>query len=86
MRTRDVGLAVVALGGGRARASDPIDYRVGLTHVANIGETVGPDRPLAHVHAASESDADRAVAQLLAAVTVGAGEVDAAATVKRRLG
>ena len=40
---RAVGLAVVELGGGRARAADAIDPAVGLTELAPIGAEVGPD-------------------------------------------
>jgi thymidine phosphorylase len=58
---RSVGLAVVALGGGRVRESDPVDHSVGLTEVTAPGERVGPgERPLAVVHAADESAAERA--------------------------
>jgi thymidine phosphorylase len=57
---RAVGLAVVALGGGRVRESDPVDHSVGLTEVAAPGERVGPgERPLAVVHAASSEAAER---------------------------
>ena len=59
--TRAVGLAVVALGGGRIRADQKIDHSVGLTQIAGIGEEVGPYRPLALVHAADENAADRAI-------------------------
>lgn len=59
--TRAVGLAVVALGGGRIRADQKIDHSVGLTEIAGIGEEVGPYRPLALVHAADENAADRAI-------------------------
>ena len=41
--TRALGLAVVALGGGRTRAEDPIDHSVGLTELAGLGDEVGPD-------------------------------------------
>src|SRR6185295_4673891 len=62
---RAVGLAVVALGGGRLRESDPVDHPVGLADVAAPGEPVGPGgRPLALVHAASEESAQRAVEAL----------------------
>ena len=37
MDTRALGMAVVSLGGGRRRASDAIDYSVGLTEVARLG-------------------------------------------------
>jgi thymidine phosphorylase len=69
---RAVGVAIIGLGGGRARESDEIDHAVGLTDVAAPGERVGPgERPLAIVHARDEADAQRAVAALKAATTVG---------------
>jgi thymidine phosphorylase len=67
---RAIGLVVMALGGGRRQASDRIDHRVGLDAVAGIGDAVGPDRPLAIVHAASATAADEATAALRAAITV----------------
>jgi len=69
---RAVGLAVVALGGGRLRESDPVDHSVGLADVAAPGEPVGPgERPLALVHAASEESAQRAVEALREAYRIG---------------
>jgi thymidine phosphorylase len=71
MDTRAVGLAVVALGGGRLKPDDSIDYAVGLSGICALGETVGPDRPLATVHARNDDDGARATAVLQAAITVG---------------
>jgi thymidine phosphorylase len=71
MNCRDVGLVVTGLGGNRRREDDVIDPAVGLTEIAPVGAEVGPDRPLAIVHAASGDAADEAVAALRAAVTVG---------------
>jgi thymidine phosphorylase len=69
---REVGLAVVALGGGRVRESDPVDHSVGLTAVAAPGERVGPgERPLAVVHAASADAAESCADALRAAYLVG---------------
>ena len=59
---RAVGLAVVELGGGRARAADAIDPAVGLTELAPIGAEVGPDAPLARVHARNADEAEAAAA------------------------
>ena len=64
---RAVGLAVVELGGGRARAADLIDPAVGLTELAPIGAEVGPDAPLARVHAREPDKAEAAVRRLRAA-------------------
>lgn len=71
--TRALGLAVVELGGGRTRVEDPIDPAVGLTGLAGIGETVGPDRPLGIVHARNEADAERAAERVSAAYRLGGG-------------
>jgi thymidine phosphorylase len=80
MDTRRIGVAVVALGGGRTNAGDTIDYSVGLTDVCSIGDTVGGERPLAMVHAASEDAADAAIAELKGAISV-AGEAPVAGPV-----
>ncbi|HLJ70251.1 MAG TPA: thymidine phosphorylase, partial [Roseiarcus sp.] len=68
---RAVGMAVVALGGGRARAADAIDPAVGFTALAGIGAEVGPDAPLALVHARSDAQAAAAAAALAAAYRIG---------------
>ena len=70
MDCRAVGLVVTGLGGNRRHEDDVIDPAVGLTEIAPTGAEVGPDRPLAVVHAASESAADEAIDALRAAVTV----------------
>jgi len=80
MQTREVGLAVVGLGGGRRRAEDAVDHRVGFSQVAALGDPVGPDKPLAMVHAATEVDAEQAEQALLDAVSV-ADEAPATGTV-----
>jgi thymidine phosphorylase len=75
---RAVGLAVVALGGGRAREDDPVDHSVGLSEVAAPGERVGPgERPLALVHAADTDGAERAADSLRAAYALGDGPPEA---------
>lgn len=53
--TRDVGLAIVALGGGRTRAADPIDHRVGVTDILPTGTYVKSGDPLCLIHAGDEA-------------------------------
>ncbi|MGI9414511.1 MAG: thymidine phosphorylase, partial [Hyphomicrobiales bacterium] len=69
--TRAIGLAVVELGGGRRRASDEIDHAVGLTGLASKGRTVGPDRPLALIHARDDGTAEKAANILQEAYKLG---------------
>jgi thymidine phosphorylase len=70
--TRALGLAVVALGGGRRGAGMAIDPAVGLTELAGIGEEVGPNRPLCRIHARSEAEADAASNMVRHAYRIGA--------------
>jgi thymidine phosphorylase len=67
---RALGLAVVGLGGGRKRAAEAVDPRVGLAEVRGIGEEVGPDAAFAVVHAAATGDAAAAAEVLRKAVQV----------------
>ena len=67
---RALGLAVVALGGGRQRPSDTIDHAVGLAEVKAIGAAVGRAEPFAIVHARDDAAAAAAAEHLAAAVTV----------------
>ena len=64
---RALGLAVIGLGGGRRRPQDRIDPSVGLATLAGVGDRIGPDRPLAVVHATSEDAADAAARMVAAA-------------------
>jgi thymidine phosphorylase len=84
---RAIGLGVVSLGGGRQRVEDAIDPAVGLADVCGPGDAVGPDQPLAVVHARTPADADAAAAALRTAVTVGEAPPAASGSpVLRRIG
>jgi thymidine phosphorylase len=67
---RAIGLAIVAMGGGRVRADQTIDHAVGFTRVAPVGAEVGPERPLCLVHARTTAQAEAAAAEFRAAVTI----------------
>jgi thymidine phosphorylase len=83
--TRELGLAVVSLGGGRSRADDPIDYAVGISRLLPIGAEVIKGDALALVHARSRDDAERAAAAVLAAYTMGPSKPPAKKAVVRRI-
>ena len=69
--TRAVGMSVVELGGGRLRNDASVDHSVGFSDIAEIGDRVDNQRPIAIVHARSEEAAARAADQLRDAVTLG---------------
>ena len=58
--TRELGLAVIELGGGRRVASDRIDHRVGLSGLLGKGATASSATPLCMIHAANEDSFTRA--------------------------
>lgn len=68
-----LGLAVVGLGGGRQREGDRVNPAVGLSDLAGIGDEIGAGDPLCLVHAATEAQADEAIALVQAAYAMGKG-------------
>lgn len=70
VNARAIGNAIIELGGGRRKLEDRLDLSVGFADVAPIGAEVGKARPLAHVHAASADDAERAAHLLRRAVEI----------------
>ena len=69
--TRAVGMAVVALGGGRRRASDVIDFAVGAGEFVELGAAVRAGDTLAVVYAVDEAAATRAVQEIQSAIDIG---------------
>ena len=65
----DVGMAVVELGGGRAKKSDPIDYSVGVIVHYKVGDLVQKDTPLFTIHANDEAKLAAARDRVLVAHT-----------------
>ncbi|MBP1887942.1 thymidine phosphorylase [Ensifer mexicanus] len=56
--TRELGMTVIALGGGRTRPEDSIDHSVGLSGLQPLGTKVGKGEPIAFVHAADRKTAE----------------------------
>lgn len=67
---RAAGWAVVALGGGRRRADDRIDPRVGVSEVIPLQSPVEVGDTLAIIHAAKLGDAEQAAQAWLQAVSI----------------
>ncbi|MHA3976654.1 thymidine phosphorylase [Halovulum sp. GXIMD14794] len=69
--TRAVGWTVVELGGGRKKATDSINPRVGLDWLAGLGRRVDAETPIARIHAASADDVEVARKRLVEAYKIG---------------
>ena len=69
--TRGVGMAVVALGGGRRMPTDTIDHSVGFDRLIGLGARVEAGTPLARLHARDAATAADASRRLIAAYKLG---------------
>lgn len=85
MDTRALGMAVVSMGGGRRRASDSIDYAVGLSGMIPLGEQADADRPLAMVHVRNDEQFAEAEKRIQQAVVTGEGKPEEKPQVYRRI-
>ncbi|WP_343117205.1 thymidine phosphorylase [Ostreiculturibacter nitratireducens] len=59
-----LGHAVVHLGGGRLKGGEKINPSVGLSALAKVGDTIDEGEPIALVHAATEAEAQKAIAEV----------------------
>lgn len=69
--SRDIGMAVIDLGGGRRRATDRIDHSVGFSDFVAVGTPVAKGDILALVHANDEVSATRAAQVLAGSFVIG---------------
>ncbi|WP_412776369.1 thymidine phosphorylase [Thalassospira lucentensis] len=75
MDARKVGLALVALKGGRTRADQKIDFAVGFSDFIKVGQPVSAETPLCMAHTRDQAQLDEVTALLRDAIEIGEGEV-----------
>src|SRR5690606_20512133 len=85
IRSREIGMAVVGLGGGRTRPEQEIDHAVGISDILPVGAEVRAGDRLALVHARREAEADEAAAALTAAYSIGEARPRTPKAVLRRV-
>ncbi len=83
--TREFGLAVIELGGGRTAPEQTIDHAVGLAEVRGLGERVEAGEPLVLVHGRDPDVASDIATRLAGAFTIGAAPPAAAPVIVERL-
>lgn len=64
MNTRNIGLSIIGLKGGRTTPEQRLDYATGYTGFCQIGDYVDRETPLAYIHAQNEDDFCAAAAEL----------------------
>ncbi len=65
-----IGRASVALGAGRTRATDGVDFAVGFSAIKKVGEPVEKGEPLLFLHARDESRLAAALGELTESVVI----------------
>ena len=70
MDAREIGMALVQLGGGRTRADQKIDYAVGFENFVDLNGYVSQQQPIAFVHARTKSEAEKAILNILKACVI----------------
>jgi len=83
--TREIGLAVLSLGGGRSNPHDKIDHSVGITGLLPIGTEINKGEPMAIIHARRQDDAEKAAAALLDAYHIAEAKPHRRKAVMRRV-
>ncbi|WP_204113790.1 thymidine phosphorylase [Shimia biformata] len=81
-----LGLAVVALGGGRQVESDVVDPAVGFSEVVTLGARVSKGQPLLRIHAAREEAARAAADAVAQAIDIGGAAPDIPPLIHERIG
>lgn len=71
VESRDIGNALIELGGGRKKVGEALDHSVGFENFAAIGTKLGAETPLAVIHAATDTAAEAAEASLRQACRFG---------------
>ncbi len=59
IKTRELGLLLIELGGGRKQVDDKINYHVGYDNVLGVGESIDASTPVIKVFANSRGDFDK---------------------------
>lgn len=81
-----LGMAVVALGGGRTVETDQINTSVGLSDVVRLGTKIAKGHPLAVIHALRTNDAEQAAQAVRSAITISPNPVRLPELILERVG
>ncbi len=70
MNTRNIGLSIISLKGGRTHPNQKLDLATGYTNFCQIGDYADKHQPLAFVHAQTQTDFEIAAKQLIENITI----------------
>lgn len=71
MNTRNIGLSIIELKGGRTHPDQKLDYATGFSAFCQIGDYIDAQKPLAFIHAQTEDQFNRTREDLLKNIQIG---------------
>ncbi len=74
MHTRDIGLSLIKLKGGRTRSDQTLDFATGFSHFCQIGDKIEQDTPLAYIHAQTQAEWKQAAEDIQQAIQIEASK------------
>ena len=81
IKTRELGLVLIALGGGRKQVNDNINYQVGFDNVKGLGDFVDAPTSIIQVHSQSKDDFERVKDEIIKCFTLSDGKVSPSETI-----
>lgn len=85
MHTRNIGLSIIKLKGGRTHPDQKLDYATGFSDFCQIGDFVDSQRPLAIIHAQDEESWQQAAADLVENISLSAQAPQKSATIIEKI-
>lgn len=76
MQTRDIGMTIVGMKGGRTANGQQIDHSVGFDRILPVGAVINKGDVVARIHAADEEQAKLASEQYLASLTLSDSKIE----------
>ncbi len=70
MQTREIGMSVISLKGGRTHPDQHLNYATGFTEFCQIGDCIDENTPLAFINASTEDEFEKASAELQKYITI----------------
>ncbi len=85
MDTRQIGLGIIMLGGGRTRPDQKINYTTGFSKFCRIGDKVSPKTPLCYIHAEDKTAISEVAALIRRAITIAPEKPEISPVILRKI-
>ncbi len=69
MKTREIGMLLIKLKGGRSTPEDKLDYATGFSDFCQIGDILNKDKPICYIHAQTQKDFEEASTEIKKLIT-----------------